>query len=198
MADPATPVPASGAGGVAAASPRPGRPRVLAAAVEPVRRAAVIEKLNQVVAAGGTGVLVTADAAARAAGLDPRVETIDLAAGERRLGLNRLLAANPAWLMSRLTRTGKVGASSPVWVRVRQSKPYRMIRPWLYWRVLRRRLGEVRVDELDHVLIVHQNSWPIAWQLHRRNPTVSISFEVPDDVWRRAGRPVPGREGDAP
>ncbi|HEY6794016.1 MAG TPA: hypothetical protein VI248_04965, partial [Kineosporiaceae bacterium] len=89
MADPVTSVPASGA--AAAASPRPGRPRVVAVAVEPVRRAAVIEKLNQVVAAGGTGVLVTADGGARSAQLDPRVETIDLAAGERQLGLNRLL-----------------------------------------------------------------------------------------------------------
>jgi hypothetical protein len=45
---------------------------------------------------------------------------------------------------------------------------------------------------------VHQNSWPIAWQLHRRNPAVTISFDVPDDVWRRAGRPVPAAEGASP
>jgi hypothetical protein len=193
----ADPMPGTTATTAGSARPLPGRPRVLAAAVEPSRRAVVIAKLNQVVAAGGSGVLVTADGAPRSDTLDERVEVIDLSAGERRLGLNRLITWNPRWLMSRLTPSGQVGPNSPAWVKVRQSKPYRMIRPWLYWRVLRRRLDRVRVGDLDHVLVVHQNSWPIAWQLHHRNPSVSISFDVPDDVWQRAGRPVPGQDAAA-
>jgi hypothetical protein len=141
------------------------RPRVVAAAVEPVRRAGVIEMLNRVVAAGGSGVLVTADGSPRPEGLADAVAAIDLVAGERRLGLNLLAGLHPG-----------------VWRRYRNSKPYRVLRPWLLWRVLRRRLDVVRVGDVDHVLIVHQNSWPIAWQLHHRNPAISIAYELPDGL----------------
>jgi hypothetical protein len=186
---PAGPVPA-----VPPRSARPRRPRVVAAAVEPVRRAAVVEKLNQVVAAGGSALIITADGGADLADLAPDVETLDLTSGERKLGVNRLLVANPVRLVGRLTGRSLPSGVSPLWARLTASKPYRLARPWLLWRVLRRRLAQVRVGDVDHVIIVHPNSWPIAWQLHRRNPAVTISYEVPDEVWQRAGRPVPGRE----
>lgn len=80
---------------------------------------------------------------------------------------------------------------APVWAKVSGSRLYRMIRPWLLWRVLRQRLEVLRVGDVDHVILVHQNSWPIAWQLHRLNPAISIAYEVPDSLWERAGRPVP-------
>jgi hypothetical protein len=170
---------------------RLGRPRVIAAAVEPARRAAVVAVLNRVVEAGGSALLVTADGGGRSPGLSAQVETLDLVAGERRLGLNRLLVRDPARLIARITRRPAPKGAAPAWARVSGSKPYRMLRPWLLWRVLRHRLSEVRVGDVDHVIIVHQNSWPIAWQLHRRNPAATIAYEIPDDVWLRAGRAVP-------
>ncbi|MDQ1289001.1 MAG: hypothetical protein QG622_2567 [Actinomycetota bacterium] len=169
---------------------RAGRPRIVAAAVESARRTATIRTLNQVVAAGGSALLVTADSLERPEDLAPEVEMLDLSATERRLGLNRLLTRDPARLLARFRGT-RISGPSPAWVVVRRSKPYRMIRPWLLWRALRRHLAEVRIGDVDHVIIVHQNSWPIAWQLHRRNPAVSIAYEVPAEVWERAGRPVP-------
>jgi len=92
----------------------------------------------------------------------------------------------------------EVNGPAPVWARLSASKPYRMVRPWLLWRVLRRRLDQLHVGDIDHVIIVHQNSWPIAWQLHRLNPAISVSYEVPEAVWTRAGRAAPPREAEDP
>lgn len=177
---------------------RPGRPRVVAAAVDPARRTAVVEKLNQVVAAGGSALLITADGGVGTEELSGDVETLDLCAGERKLGLNRALVRDPSRLVARLTGRPVPSGPAPGWSRVSASKPYRMIRPWLLWRVLRRRLAQVRVGDVDHVVIVHQNSWPIAWQLHRRNPAVTIAYEIPDEVWLRAGRRAPGKQPAQP
>jgi len=168
----------------------PGRPRVVAAATEPARREGTIAKLNQVVAAGGSALLITADGGERAPELADGVETLDLQAAERALGLNKVITRDPVRLVRRAQ--GKpVQGPSWAWARLSASKPYRMVRPWLLWRSLRHRLSVVRVDDVDHVLIVHQNSWPIAWQLHRLNPRVTISYEVPDELFLRYGREVP-------
>lgn len=172
----------------AAPAPRPGRPRVVGAGVEWARRPALIRKLNAVVEAGGSAVLLTADGSGRSPDLAAGVEFIDLAATERRVGLNRLLSREPGRLVAAVTGRGATALS---WAALIRSKPYRMVRPWLLWRALRRHLAEVRVGDVDHVIIVHPNSWPIAWQLHRRNPALTISYEIPDDVWTGAGRPVP-------
>jgi hypothetical protein len=170
--------------------PTKGRPRVVAAAVERSRRSGVVRKLNWVVENGGEALMITAEGRDRPGELDPRVQVLDLTADERRLGLNKIVTRDPARLVRR-ARGLEVSGPSPVWARLSVSKPYRMIRPWLLWRALRKRLDVVRVEDVDHVIIVHPNSWPIAWQLNRLNPAVSISYEVPPDVWGRAGRAVP-------
>jgi hypothetical protein len=176
-------------------TPVPGRPRVVAAAVERTRRGRVIRELNHVVEHGGTAVMITSEGRNRPENrpekLHPDVQLIDLATGERRLGLNALLTRDPRRVVRRLLGGATSSGPSPAWAVVSQSKPYRMLRPWLLWRVLRRRLDDLRVDDIDHVIIVHQNSWPIAWQLHRRNPRISISWDVPGVVWTNAGRPIP-------
>jgi hypothetical protein len=86
---------------------------------------------------------------------------LDLRAGERRLGLNALITRDPARLVRR-ARGRAISGPSPAWGWLSASKPYRMIRPWLLWRVLRRHVDVLRVAEADHVIIVHQDSWPIA------------------------------------
>lgn len=182
--------PTGGTTTVGRAAPAKGRPRVVAAAVERSRRRGVIRKLNWVVENGGEALMITAEGRDRPAELDPRVQVLDLAADERRLGLNKIITRDPTRLLRR-ARGLEVSGPAPWWAVLSVSKPYRMIRPWLLWRALRKRLDVVRVADLDHVIIVHQNSWPIAWQLNRLNPAVSISYEVPDEVWTRAGRPVP-------
>ena len=182
---------------VSASGPVPGRPRVVAAAVERSRRPGVIRKLNRVVENGGTALMITADGCERPEELHPAVQVLDLQAGERRLGVNALLTRNPARLVHR-ARGRVVAGPSPTWALVSASKPYRMIRPWVLWRVLRRRLDLLHVADVDHVIIVHQNSWPIAWQLHRLNPAISVSYEVPEAVWARAGRTPPAHEVDDP
>jgi len=173
--------------------PVPGRPRVVAAAIERTRRRGVVRKLNRVVEGGGSAVLVTADGGERDPELHPAVQVLDLTAGERGLGLNAVLTRDPVRLLKR-ARGQQVSGAAPAWAAVSRSKPYRMIRPWLLWRVLRHRLELLRVGDVDHVIIVHQNSWPIAWQLHRRNPAISIAYELPDAIWAGAGRPVPPPE----
>jgi hypothetical protein len=174
-----------------------GRPRVIAAAVERSRRHGVIRKLNRVVENGGTALMITADGSERPEELHPAVQVLDLRAGERRLGLNALITRDPARLVRR-ARGRAISGPSPAWAWLSASKPYRMIRPWLLWRVLRRRLEVLRVAEVDHVIIVHQNSWPIAWQLHKLNPAISISYEVPDSAWTANGRTPPSHEPDDP
>ena len=177
--------------------PVPGRPRVIAAAVERSRRRGVIRKLNRVVENGGTALMITADGCERPEELHPAVQVLDLQAGERRLGINAVLTRDPARLVQR-ARGREIAGPSPTWAFVSSSKPYRMIRPWVLWRVLRRRLEQLHVEDVDHVIIVHQNSWPIAWQLHRLNPAISISYEVPDAVWVTADRTPPAHEADDP
>jgi hypothetical protein len=170
---------------------------VVAAAVERSRRRGVIRKLNRVAENGGTALMITADGGERPEELHPAVQVLDLQAGERRLGLNALVTRDPARLLHR-ARGREVTGPSPAWAHLSAWKPYRMIRPWLLWRVLRRRLDLLRVDDVDHVIIVHQNSWPIAWQLHRLNPAISVSYEVPDAVWVASGRTPPVHEADDP
>jgi len=171
-------------------TPQPGRPRVVAAAVERTRRKGVIRKLNRVVENGGSAVMITADGGERPPELHEAVQILDLQAGERALGPNQLVTRDPMRLVRR-AQGRQVGGPSPAWAALSGSKPYRMVRPWLLWRVLRHRLDALRVGDVDHVIIVHQNSWPIAWQLHRRNPAISIAYELPDALWTAAGRPVP-------
>ncbi len=171
--------------------PKAGRPRVVAAAVIPARRAAILRLLGEVVAAGGSALLVTADGRPPP-GVPDGVEVLDLAATERRVGVNTVLSRSPTRLARRLA--GRPGhGPALVWKRWSRSGPYRAVRPWLLWRALRRHLDVVDVDRVDHVLLVGLESWPVAWQLCRRNPATTYAWEIPAEVYQRAGRrpPVP-------
>jgi hypothetical protein len=166
--------------------PVPGHPRVLAAAVVQRRRWKVVPMLGDVVAAGGTAVLVTADGA-RTQDLPPGLETIDLVDAERMHGLHMLIARSPMRVLNRLAGRDTSGPSW-AWATWSTSKPYRALRPWVLWRVLRRQLDELDIATIDHVVIVGQESWPIAWHLCRRNPAITVAWDVPDEVYERFGR----------
>ncbi len=126
--------------------------------------------LGEVVAAGGSALLLIADGAAPE-DLPPGVEVLDLVADERRVGVHTLLRPHRVWQL---------------WG---TSRPYRAVRPWVLWRALRRRLDVVRLDELDHIVIVSVESWPITWQLCRRSSSVTYGWDVPAALFARTPTP---------
>jgi hypothetical protein len=168
-----------------------GRPRVVAVAVVTSRRDRAVRALGEVMAAGGSALLITADGSV-APDLPDGVQTLDLAASERAVGLHPLLTRSPVRFARRLTG-GSVSGPTPAWRWWSQARPYRAVRPWVLWRALRRHLDVVAVDRVDHLVIVGIESWPIVWHLCRRNPSITYGWGVPAEVYQRAGRrpPVP-------
>lgn len=176
-------------GATADTTARARRPRVVAVCVVPARRAHAVNQLRRVVEAGGSALLITAEGSVPK-GLPPGVEAIDLAADERRVGVHPLLTRSPVRLARRLAgRRG--GGASAAWRAWSGSRPYRAIRPWVLWRALHRRLDEVGVQDLDHVVIVALECWPITWQLCRRQPRATYAWEVSDEVFERVGSTPP-------
>jgi len=155
---------------VAAASEGAARPRVLVAGVVTRRRGPALELLAALVRDGGSAVLVAADGRPPVS-VPAGVEVIDLSPAESRLP-----------------------------TRVRRSRPYKAVRGWVMWQALRRQLDAVRISELDHVILVDIQSWPIAWQLNRRNRAITIGWDVPDELFERVGRarPAPPRPEPQP
>lgn len=167
----------------------PGRPRVVAVSVVPARREHAVRVLADVVAAGGSALLITADGAVRR-DLPDGIEAIDLVSGERRVGAHQLLSRSPVRLARRLAGRPTSGPAT-AWRIWSGSRAYRAVRPWVLWRALRRQLDVVDVDRLDHLVIVALESWPITWQLCRLQPRAGYAWDVPDEVYERAGRRPP-------
>lgn len=167
-----------------------GRPRVMGVCIGTVRRAAVVRMLGDVVAAGGSALLVTADGHVTA-DLPAGVEVLDLVADERRVGVHRVISRSPVRLVRRLLGRPAPSGPSRAWRAWGGSRPYRAVRPWVLWRALRRRLDVVRLDELDHIVIVSVESWPITWQLCRRSSSVSYGWDVPAELYTRLGLRAP-------
>lgn len=161
------------------------RPRVVAVAVVARRRWKVVEVLDEVVRSGGSAVMISADGGDEE--LDPRVEVVDLLLDEQRCGFNRPIARSPLRYLDRLRGRERPGPSK-AWTVWSACKPYRMVRPWVLWRALRRRLDEIDVQQVDHLVIVGQECWPITWQLARLNPQITVGWEVPDEIYARYGR----------
>ena len=154
------------------------RPRVVALAVTPRRRKSVLYMLDQVVHSGGEALLITADGGR---GDQPAIGVthLDLLADERRWGPNRLLSVDPRRVVAALTRRPRPRGAAPTWRRWVASRPYRIVRYWVLWRVARRHLDVLRPDKVSHVLVVGIESWPIAWHLLRSSPGATIGFSVP-------------------
>jgi len=184
-------MPLGNGGRGSAAGPR--RPRVLGVCIGPARRAAVVRMLGEVVASGGSALLVTADGAV-AADLPDGVEALDLVAEERQVGVHRVISRSPVRLARRLAGRPAVPGPSLAWRAWSRSRPYRAIRPWVQWRALRRRLDVVDLDSSDHLVIVSVDSWPITWQLCRLRAELSYGWDVPDELYQRVGLTPPVRD----
>ena len=156
-------------------------PRVVAVAVTPRRRKSVLSMLDQVVRSEGEALLLTADGGR---GDQPAVGVVhlDLLADERRWGPNRLLSVDPRRVVAALTRRPRPRGAAPTWRRWVASRPYRVVRYWVLWRVVRRHLDVLRPDQISHVLVVGIESWPIAWHLLRNSPGATIGFSVPPEL----------------
>lgn len=157
------------------------RPRVVALAVTARRRKSVLLMLEEVVRCGGEALLVTADGGR---GDQPATGVIhlDLLADERRWGPNRFLTVDPRRAVAALTGRPRPGGAAPVWRRWVASRPYRVVRYWVLWRVVARHVDVLRPDQISHVLIVGIESWPIAWHLLRTSPLATIGFSVPVEL----------------
>jgi hypothetical protein len=160
-------------------------PVVVAVCLVPARRAVALRLLGEVARSGGTAILVTADGS-RTSGLPAGVELVDLSTAERRVGLHALVTRSPARVVRRLLGRPAAGPSW-AWRRWSSSRTYRAIRPWVLWRSLRAQVSKVGLDQLDHVVIVSIESWPITWQLLQRNPQATYGWDVPDAVYDRTG-----------
>lgn len=160
----------------------PAVPRVVAVAVTPRRRKQVLNLVAGVVRSGGEALVVTADGGR---GDEPAagVTRLDLLADERRWGPNRLLSSDPRRVIAALTHHGAPQGAAPAWRRWVASRPYRVVRYWVLWRVARRHLDVLRPDQVTHVLVVGIESWPIAWHLLRSSPGATIGFDVPSTVF---------------
>ncbi|HEX3004628.1 MAG TPA: hypothetical protein VHO27_10470 [Angustibacter sp.] len=156
-------------------------PRVVAVAVTARRRKQVERLLARVAAGGGEALLVTADGARSQPELEG-VQRLDLLAGERRWGTNRLLAVDPVRVAARLLGRRGRGGASPLWRRWVASRPYRLVRYWVLWRVARQHLDVLRPDDVTHVLVVGIESWPITWHLLKASPQATVGFELPPPV----------------
>ena len=157
------------------------RPRVVALAVTPRRRRKVRHMLEEVARFGGEALLVTADGFRG----DPApigVTHLDLLADERRWGPNRLLTVDPRRVVAKLIRRPGPQGAAPAWRRVVASRPYRVVRYWVLWRVARRHLDVLRPEQVSHVVVVGIESWPMAWQVLRRSPDASIGFNLPPEL----------------
>jgi hypothetical protein len=154
--------------------------RYVALAVVPRRRKPLEDALGRVVELGGEALLITADGSAHAR--HPGVQHIDLLNNEMRWGVNRLIAASPKRVAGRLVGR-RVGGRSAAWRHWSSSRPYKVVRYYLLWRVLAPRLSEVRPQRVTNVLLAGSESWPIAWHLTRIKPGIEVGWGVPD-AWQ--------------
>lgn len=134
---------------------------VLLLAISTTRARAVSSTAEFLAARDVEVVLVTVDPAAwQAEGLPEGVRVIGLGEGEQRHPLARL---------GRLP-----GPAKPLYAKV-----YRLLRPYVMWRVARK--GAVKLVDFSAVqqlVICDSHAIPIGWHLAKRHPTLPVGFEL--------------------
>jgi hypothetical protein len=110
--------------------------------------------------------LVTVEPAAwQQAGLDPRVRLYPLGDGEQRHPLARL---------GRAVRKVNKALDTKIY-----SKVYRLLRPYVMWRVARRSvLRQIEWAGVEQLVIGDSHAIPIGWHLARRHPQLPVGFEL--------------------
>lgn len=135
---------------------------VLLLAISTTRARAVSSTAEFLSARDVEVVLVTVDPAAwQAEGLPEAVRVIGLGEGEKRHPLARLGRMMP-------------GPANKLYTKV-----YRLIRPYVMWRVARK--GAVRLVDfsaVEQLVICDSHAIPIGWHLAKRHPTLSVGFEL--------------------
>ena len=139
---------------------------VLLLAIGTTRSRAVTDTAEYLLARGVDVDLITVEAGAwEAAGLDARVRLQTLAAGEQKHPLARL-----GNLVSRVSKAAYTKG---------YAKIYRLLRPYVMWRVARstvvRRLDWSNVEQL---VICDSHAIPIGWHLAKRHPRLTVGFEL--------------------
>lgn len=165
-------------------------PRVLVAAVIPQRRELAERAVRRVIASGGTVLVVTSDGRTDEPPGPSGTPHLDLLQDLYKVGLHRVLVCSPTRPLRRLLGRG-TSHSSWMWWTWTHSRGFTATRPWLLWRALRRRLADVDVQRVDHVVALSAEAWPLAWHLSRRNPRITVSNDVPDSLFERLGLELP-------
>lgn len=139
---------------------------VLLLAIGATRSRAVTETADYLLARGVDVDLVTVEAGPwAAAGLDARVRLHTLAEGEARHLLSRL---------GRLVR----GLSKAAYTKG-YAKIYRLLRPYVMWRVTRSTVArELDWSTVEQLVICDSHAIPIGWHLAKRHPELTVGFEL--------------------
>ena len=76
-------------------------------------------------------------------------------------------------------------------------KPYKVVRPYLLWRLASgTALTTMRFERGDEVVVVDSQAVPLAWRLARRHPWLTVGFSLDRDryVRRTPGEPAEAAE----
>jgi hypothetical protein len=143
----------------------------------------------------------------REEGLDPRVELYTLREGEGRHPLPRtervLVFKAPRFVLARLRsaagpRAGSVAAVERGYERAAElfhrklfMRLYRVLRPYVLWRVARRDvLPNLGVGCVSEVVVADSHAIPLGWHLARRHPELKVSFSLDRAVYADASAPA--------
>lgn len=139
---------------------------VLLVAIGTTRAKAACSSADYLLARGVDVGLITAEAEPwRREGLDPRVRIHALTTGEQR---------HPVARLGRVVRRISAAAYTKVF-----SKFYRLLRPYVLWRVMRADvLRQVDWTAVEQLVICDSHGIPIGWHLAKRHPLLTVGFEL--------------------
>ncbi len=155
---------------------------VLLLAVGTTRAAAVRGSADFLLARGVEVGLVTVEPEPwRREGLDPRVLIYPLQEGEQR---------HPAARLGRAVRRLSPAADTKVY-----RKFYRLLRPYVLWRVTRAGVARgVDWPAVEQLVVCDSHAIPIGWHLARRHPRLTVGFELDRGPYLHLDPAAPGHE----
>lgn len=139
---------------------------VLLVAIGVTRSRAVTDTAEYLLERGVDVDLLTVEAGPwQAAGLDPRVRVHTLADAEAKHPLSRL---------GRLVRRLSKAAYTKGYAKI-----YRLMRPYVMWRVARSTVTRaLDWNDVEQLVICDSHAIPIGWHLAKRHPRLTVGFEL--------------------